>query len=188
MTLSRVAPRLLAVLGGLLLAVTSHASVITPVSWSISGPGTTSAVANSPTDWDLNYNLNRIGFAEQTWTVSAIAPESGKYAFLWDYSGFHAFFQVTAFLESSSGVTLVDAGPTNCCSPPSAGFHYSGLFAFTDVTAGDTIGFSMGGDNGDSDNRLIGTLNLVQVPEPGTLALLALGFLGLGFNRMRRAA
>jgi hypothetical protein len=153
---------------GGLLSIGSHA-VASPVTWAIAGPGTTSAVANSPTDWDLSYNLNRgpEDFEEKSWSVSATAPEPGDYTFLWDYSGFHAFFMVTVFLESSTGDVLVEDGPENCCTPPSQSFHYSGAYSFSDVKAGKTIGFTMGGDNFDSDNRLIGKLNLKQVLTPG---------------------
>jgi hypothetical protein len=156
---------------GGLLSIGSHA-VASPVTWSIAGPGTTSAISNSPTDWDLSYSLNRgpEDFEEKSWSVSATAPEPGDYTFLWDYSGFHAFFMVTVFLESSTGDVLVEDGPENCCTPPSQSFHYSGAYSFSDVKAGKTIGFTMGGDNFDSDNRLIGTLNLKQVLTPGPQA------------------
>jgi hypothetical protein len=88
----------------------------------------------------------------------------------YQYSGFHAFFQVTVTLEAyvSDGVTttvvpLVAAGPAICCTTPSAGFSYSGTVAL-DVEVGDTYGFRMTGTNGDSNSRLRGRLMVDDAP------------------------
>lgn len=148
--------------------------------WTITGNGTTNAVEVNADEWALSYDLNPAGHNNtQTWTVSAIVDEAGTYNFSWDYTGFHAFYQVTAFLTTSSGITLVDTGPVNCCSSPSAGFSYNGNIAFANASMGDVISFQMGGSNGDSNNALRGTLNLTQVPEPTTLVIFSLAFVVL---------
>ena len=93
---------------------------------------------------------------------------------------------MTAFLTTADGATLYMAGPENCCTPPSGSFNESGVYRFLNVYLGDTIGFQMGGSNFDINNILNGSLNLVQIPEPASAALLGLGLLSIGAIRRRR--
>jgi hypothetical protein len=84
----------------------------------------------------------------------------------WTYEGFHSFFEVTVGLDAfvTHGATttttpLVNAGPVNCCTPPSGGFAYSGTASLS-VQAGDTYGFAMRGSNFDIARTLSGTLTV----------------------------
>jgi len=169
-------------------SVYSSVSFAVPVSWNISGPGTTSTVTNTSNDWDLNYNLpGTSGYNTNTWSVTGVATQNGDATFDWTYSGFHSFFQVTAFLNTSPGDVLVNAGPQNCCTTPSNGFNYQGTYTFTGLSIGDMIGFSLGGSHYDGTQQLQGNLNLVQnIPEPSFVALFGLGLLGLSFARRRK--
>ena len=79
---------------------------------------------------------------------------------------YHAYFQATAHLVAyviNAGLTttipLVRAGPSNCCTTPSGGFHYTGSVRLY-VNAGDVYGFKFGGTNKDSTRVLQGRLAL----------------------------
>ena len=111
--------RLAAVAAAACVSLSAQAGLVT---WTITGPGTSSASQTGNTA-ALNYSQpGSAGFASQTWAIRAVADTSGSFDFDWDYTGFHSYFQVTAFLTTTLGDTLVNAGPTNCCSSPSAGF------------------------------------------------------------------
>ena len=172
---------------GIGAAGTAEASMLS--AWSLSGPGTTSVSGtnDSPT---FSYNLNPAGFSEVTWTAQANVLSSGVYSFDWNYSGFHSFFNVTAFLDTTNPVqSLVSAGPANCCTSPSSGFNFSGQDSFA-VTAGETIGFAFGGSNFDSNNVLRGTLTVNRVPLPagGLLLMTAIAGVAAAVRRKRKAA
>lgn len=170
------------------------APVLTPVTWSLAGPGTLNTTINGNVA-ALTYNLDPAGLAVNTWTASATASIAGDYLFAWEYNGFHSFSSVTVFLNSTTPSTLVSAGPTGCCYTPSAGFSYNGVYTFANIGAGDTFGFTFGGSNSGTGspffpqgNLLQGSLSLTQIPEPGSLVLLglALGLAGFAATRGRR--
>ena len=72
---------------------------------------------------------------------------------------------LTAFIDDGTTVTtvnLVNAGPVNCCTSPSAGFSYNGTETFV-VNSGDVYGFRMTGTHFDSALAMSGTLT---VDEP----------------------
>lgn len=167
------------------LVLTTGLAAAAPLNWTITGPGTTGVSGGNVTT-DLSYNLDPAGFSTVSWTASTVAQRNGTYTIDWDYSGFHGFFAVTAFLNSFSPVTqLVSTGPENCCTSPSGGFSYSGSTTFA-VMAGDVFGFTMGGSNFDTTNILRGTLSVAAVPLPGAFGLAALGLGALGFAKRRK--
>jgi hypothetical protein len=95
-----------------------------------------------------------------TWTFQNTAATTGTLTFHWRYTGFHAFFRVTAQLQVFAGgntVTLYIAGPQDCCTTPSNGFDVQGTGTIP-VTAGVPFGFVAGGGNIDSNSTLNGTL------------------------------
>lgn len=147
---------------------------VTGSSWSANGPGTIQILGDGVTsDPSMSYILDPAGFSTRAWDFSSQANEDGTIKLSYKYTGFHAFFRVTVFAEafvtSSSGTIttpLINEGPVNCCSSPSAGFEYSGEVTLT-VEQGDTFGFRFGGSNGDSNNQLGGTFT-VDLNKPYT--------------------
>ncbi|MDT4915153.1 MAG: hypothetical protein QOC66_4281 [Pseudonocardiales bacterium] len=145
-----------------------RAAAATPDVWSASGPSTTVLSDGTSGDPSFSYSLDPAGYSPQSWSFTAVASSAGSLVLPYDYSGFHAYFQVTVQLTAVvlrdggvvSSTLLVNDGPVDCCTPPSGGFHYTGTTT-VQVQPGDVYGFIMSGSNGDIDNRLIGTLTVV---------------------------
>jgi YDG domain/Putative Ig domain/Kelch motif/Galactose oxidase, central domain len=126
-----------------------------------SGPSTSGQFAYS-------INLGGGGVPARTWTFQNTAAASGTVSFNWQYTGFHAYFEVTALLQvfdASNVVTLYNVGPTDCCTSPSGGFSVSGT-ATINVNQGDAFGWIVGGSNFDSNSVLNGTLTITNFSAP----------------------
>jgi hypothetical protein len=152
--------------------------------WSGSGPGVVTVADNGSTGHPQMSYIRDLrvppvtgtggGVPLSSWEFSTAAASAGTVNLAWAYSGFHAYFQVTVRLDvfvRHLGVetivsTPVNAGPINCCTPPSGGFGYSGNASVV-VQAGDTYGFKLRGSNGDSNSVLQGTITIgISAPSP----------------------
>jgi hypothetical protein len=134
--------------------------------WTASGPATVTVVSSGRTSVPVVSYSTTLSSPGQnlTWSFHTTADSAGTVMLPYDWSGFHAYFQATAHLVAyvtHAGVTttdsLVKAGPSNCCTPPSGGFHYSGTVSLH-VAAGDVYGFKFGGTNKDVTPVLRGQL------------------------------
>ena len=165
--------------------------------WTPSGPGTVTITppSGSAASATFSYRDDPAGFSDVTWTFSDVATTGGTVSFNYDYSGNHANFEVYAHFSVFAGsnvISLVNAGPAYCCTPPSGGFDYSGT-ATINVNPGDTFGFMVGGSNFDSTNHLNGDLTITNfdapaddpAPEPASFGMLAVGAAVLAFGARR---
>jgi hypothetical protein len=159
------------VAAGLSALVPATASADVPFGTAWTGSGTGGAVvsdgtASSP---QFAYSLAHAQDLPHSWTFTTMATTAGVVTLPYDYFGFHSFFDVTVQLTAivihdgqTAPVPLVNDGPTTCldgCTPPSGGFHYSGTTSFN-VAVGDTYGWTFGGANFDSDDRMSGTFTV----------------------------
>jgi len=180
------------------VAVMRAAPVLNAADWTTAGP--TPITVASVTGGGLSFSYSDpAGYSGLTWSFTNNAPAATgeTVGFQWEHSGFYAYFAVTEYVDAfvtHDGTTtffnLNSAGPANCCSAPSNGFDYSGTASLT-IQAGDTYGFEVGGNNGDSNRTFQGTFTLSEtsatpsnsVPEPATLLLVLPGL--LAFLRFR---
>lgn len=135
--------------------------------WSGSGSGTTTVVNDGSTGPAV-FSYSNDGPFTGSWQFKTTATTTGNAKLSWAYSGFHSFFRVRVGLSAfvSDGVTtttypLVNAGPVNCCDPPSAGFGYSGTVTIP-VAPGNTYGFNLSGSHFDGTRAMRGTLTVDQ--------------------------
>jgi choice-of-anchor C domain-containing protein len=101
-----------------------------------------------------------------SWTASATAATARDVSVAWNYSGFHAFFDVTADLKAFvvRAGSIVQSDYLVAVANPDDQFTFSGPYTFH-LQAGDVYGFTMTGSNFDSTDAMSGTLYLT-----GTLA------------------
>lgn len=152
-------------------AVAAQPALSNPVDhpWTGSGSGTTTVVSDGsagPAVFQYHVFGSPFSGASGAWSFSTTASATQTVNLTYDYTGFNAFFEVTVGLEAfvthgatTTTTSLVNAGPVDCCTPPSGGFAYSGLVALS-VQAGDTYGFKLQGSNFDSNATLQGTLTV----------------------------
>ena len=134
--------------------------------WAASGTGTVTLISDGTTAYpSMSYYLSgSVVWNPQTWQFSATATEAKTVTLPFHYVGFHAWFQVRVWVVAFvNGTTypLISQGPVNCCTPPSGGFDLTGSVTLT-LAPGDVFGFRFGGENFDSDARLLGTFSVVQ--------------------------
>ncbi len=157
---------------GYVLGTSAAALAATP--WGGSGTGSTNVASDgssAPAQFTYNWNDPCSCGTSGNWSFSTTSDVSGTVSLSWTYTGFNAWYDVTAGLNAfvthlgtTTTTPLVSAGPANCCSSPSGGFSYSGSTSLT-VAVGDSYGFTMSGSNYDSDSTLNGTFT-VTVSEP----------------------
>ncbi len=131
--------------------------------WTGGGTGTTSVAADG-SDGMAEFSYEALGPFNGSWVFGAIAADTGTKILNYTYTGFHSFFNVTASLsvfQNADTAVLVNAGPENCCTSPSAGFTYSGT-VMLDLVAGDSYGFGMTGSHFDSAPVLRGILTVTE--------------------------
>lgn len=150
----------------LLSAVASAQTLDSP--WTGSGSGTVSVVSDGSTS-AAELQWSQTGFSG-SWKFETTAASAQARTVNWTYSGLYSWFEVQAGLQAfvthgttTSVVTLVNAGPEDCCTTPSNGFTYSGAYTFH-VQPGDTYGFLATGSNFDSSEILQGTLTVNEAP------------------------
>ncbi len=180
----------LALVAGTMVAVDaspSGAAVVAPV-WSVSGSIGGKVVSSGKTSVPaMSYSLKgNAVYTDQTWDFHATALISGTVTLPYDWSGLHQYNGVVthlaAYVNHAGVVTttpLVAQGPVNCCTAPSAGFHYTGSLRLQ-VAQGDVYGFRLGGSNTDAVKLLTGKFTVGPPTAITARALVKAGTAGLG--------
>jgi hypothetical protein len=160
-----------------------------PPVWQAIGDGAVSVLndgSSGAPKMSYAYDLGIGGGVSGEWHFFTTATTTETINLPYTYTGLHAWFQVTVTLEAfvisadagDSGVTLVDDGPVDCCTPPSNGFSYTGTVPL-DVEPGDIYGFSMTGSNFDLNSFLKGTLTVGgAAPAPTLMRAVSTGGTG----------
>lgn len=144
----------------------SQSVLLESLAWQAEGPGTRSSTPDSSAADGMTFDYSLSGssvWSTQTWTFSAIAPQSTTLNFNWNYWGFHAWYMVyanaVAFADGPTGRTYV----TLYTRHGGDIWDVSGTSSLV-LNAGYAFGFIIEGRNYDSDARLMGTLKITSLP------------------------
>lgn len=107
--------------------------------------------------YDVNLGVPGRGVPRRTATYQVVAPTTGTVRFDWEYTGFHAYFRAFATLRVLSG--SVSNTLVNNASAGGHSFTFRGSSSMA-VTQGQPLRFEIGGENGDSNSRLRGSLRI----------------------------
>ena len=146
----------------LLSAQAQAATSLKSLAWQADGPGTRTVTPDSgPADAvTFDYQLVSTSvYSQQTWTFSAIAPESTVLNFDWNYTGFHSWYAVYA-----NAVAFAD-GPNGRTTTPLYSRNYGDAWqvsgtASLQTSAGYAFGVIVQGSNFDLDPTLRGSIKL----------------------------
>jgi len=138
--------------------------------WTDSGitGGTTSidpdsgSTATAVFSYDVQLGNPGNGVSFRTAKFEVPVPKSGIVTFDWVYTGFHAWYEATAFFRVfADGDEFLGVDNQSA----SGGFTFSGTAAIN-VSDTGTFGFEIGGYNHDMNSTLQGTLTITKLRTP----------------------
>ena len=144
--------------------------------WGSSGisEGTTSitpssgSTASAEFGYDVFLGNPSWGVGYRTATFSTTAANTGSISFDWEYSFYHAWFDVYAdlyvFADGPSGMTVIQ--PVDFYSEGNTGPQTFTGSSTIWVESGYSFGFIVGGSNFDSDSHIQGTLTISNFIVP----------------------
>lgn len=148
--------------------------------WAASGPSGTFTLDSDGTaaPAQFSYDMDPAGQEQlRTWSMMTTATQDSTVTAEYEWVGNHAWCDAVTLLDQVVGsgsdrttTSIIDGGPNCASQPPNGSFTYSGTVTF-DVSAGDSYGFELSGQNRDLNNFLRGTLRIgiPELPESQTI-------------------
>ncbi|QPZ39465.1 hypothetical protein [Paramicrobacterium chengjingii] len=141
--------------------------------WTASGPSDSFTLDSNGTaaPAQFSYDLEPAGQEQlRTWSMMTTATQDSTVTAEYEWVGNHAWCDAVTLLDQvivsgndRTTTSVIAEGPNCQALPPNGSFTYSGTVTF-DVSAGDSYGFELSGQNRDSNNFLRGTLR-IGIPD-----------------------
>jgi hypothetical protein len=191
-------------IGGLLLVMSNSAAAafITPDSVFSSNSGNNTANVLIENALDATYlapmpgsggngTSTHTGASVNTWTFDFNTATNLDTAYIWDYYGHSPTEWILSFFDAASGGSILSSH--NFSMPnPAPHTHDSDLYTINFASVADVMSVTLTNTN----NSVRGGVGLAEVhfggeaathvPEPSTLAIFALGLMGLASRRFKK--